>query len=61
MRIRLREDTKPVKVKTRRYSQEQRQFLDEYIAKLLYMGFIRKATTNDWLAAPLLVPKASRD
>ena len=60
MRIRLQKDAKPIKVKVRRYSQEQRRFLDDYIAKLLDMGFIREAKTADWQAAPLLVPKASR-
>ncbi len=61
LRVRQRANVQPVKAKARRYSPEQRAFLDKYIAQLIRMGFCEENATADWQEAPLLVPKrASR-
>ena len=57
MKISLDPSMRPVKVKARRYSAQQRTFLNKYIDKLVDMGFIIPNANADWQAAPLLVPK----
>ena len=58
MEIRLSKEAKPVKVKCRRYSPDQRMFLSRYINQLERMGFVEKMPDAAWQAAPLLVPKS---
>ena len=57
MRVRLRDNCSPVRVKARRYSAEQREFLDAYLHKPLELGFCKEMATASWQAAPLLVHK----
>ena len=57
MRVRLQAGYRPVRVKARRYPQDQRQFLDKYVETLKQMGFFIEMPTAEWQAAPLLVPK----
>ena len=57
MKIRLRPSNNPVRVKARRYSSEQRQFMERYAQKLLDMEFAFVMPTASWQAAPLIVPK----
>lgn len=53
----LQLNCKPVITKPRRYSTEQRKFLDDYIAKCVEYGFIAPNVDSRWAAAPLLVAK----
>lgn len=57
MVIRTKKDSNPVKVRSRRYDTEKRQFLDKYVKELIDMGFWTEMPTADWQAAPLIVPK----
>ena len=57
MRVRLNPDVRPVRVKARRYSPDQRMFSDKYIDTLRAMNFVMDMPTATWQAAPLLVPK----
>jgi len=57
MRVRLKHGYRPIRVKARRYSVEQRRFLNEYVNRLKDMGFVEDMPTAEWQAAPLLVPK----
>ena len=52
MRVRLKENCLPIRVKARRYSAEQREFLDAYLQKLVDLGFCEEMAT-----ATLLVHK----
>jgi len=58
MKIRLREGAEPIKVRTRRYSPDQRAFLQKYVEQLKDMDFVTEMPTATWQAAPLLVPKS---
>lgn len=57
MKIRLKPEKNPVKVRSRRYDFEKRAFLDKDVEKLIEMGFWKPMPTADWQAAPLIVPK----
>ena len=57
MRVRLEPNRRPVRVKARRYSPEQRRFMEKYAEKLLDMDFVMIMPTATWQAAPLIVPK----
>ena len=57
MRVRLKHGYRPIRVKARRYSGEQRNFLNQYVDQLKEMGFFEDMPTAEWQAAPLLVPK----
>lgn len=57
MRVRLQPESKPVRVKARRYSPEQRSFMEKYGDKLLEMDFALVMPTASWQAAPLILPK----
>ena len=55
--LRIRADAKPVKQHLRRFDYERRRAIEEEIAKLLDVGFIRFVSHPDWLANLVLVPK----
>lgn len=57
MRVKLKTGARPVIAKARRYSADQRMFLEKYIDELETMGFVRKNEESQWASAPLLVPK----
>lgn len=57
MRVRLKKDARPIKVKARRYSPEQREFLNAYFKRLMELDFCMEMPTATWQAAPLLVAK----
>jgi len=58
MVIELRENVRPVRVSQRRYPPAKRQFLERVTDKLLELGFLRTSKKTEWVAAPLVVPKA---
>jgi hypothetical protein len=55
--LRIRADTKPVKQCLRQFDDERCKAIEEEIAKLLDVDFIREVLHLDWLANPVLVPK----
>ena len=57
MRVRLNEGDREIRVKVRRYSPDQRAFLDAYLQKLIELGFCEEKPTAAWQAAPLLMAK----
>ena len=56
LKIDLTPDRRPVPVKLRNYSQEQREFLKKFVADLLSCGMVYANPTSSWVCAPLLVP-----
>lgn len=59
MKIVLDDKIKPVRSKVRRYSVEQRKFLNNYMSNLCKMGCLIPNAQASWQAAPHLVPKDS--
>ena len=57
MQIRLAPDSIPVRVKPRRYSEQQSFFLQTKVKELLDLGLIRRNPSSAWASAPLVVPK----
>ena len=57
LKIDLNPDCRPVRVKLRNYSQEQREFLKKFVADLLSCGMVYANPTSSWACAPPLVPK----
>jgi len=57
MRVRLKHGYRPIRVKARRYTGEQRNFLNKYVERLKEMGFAEDMPTAEWQAAPLILPK----
>jgi hypothetical protein len=55
--INLKTDAIPVRVRLRRYSQEQREFLSRFVAQLEASSMVYRNPRAAWCAAPLLVPK----
>jgi hypothetical protein len=55
--ITLKPGATPVRVRLRRYSQEQREFLARFVAQLEAAGLVYRNPRAAWCAAPLLVPK----
>ena len=57
LRIELTPDARPVMVRHRNCSEEQREFLSDMVAKLVGNGKAFPNPTSAWACAPLLVPK----
>jgi len=57
MRVRLKDGYRQIRVKARRYTGEQRDFLNRYVDQRKSLGFVQDMPTAKWQAAPLLVPK----
>lgn len=57
LKIDLVHDAKPVRVRLRNYSQTQKEFLAEFVNKLLDAGMVFPNPSSPWASAPLLVPK----
>ena len=60
MRVRLETGKRAIKVKARRYSADQKEFLEKYVQQLVDMGFFIEMSTANWQAAPNLVEKKGR-
>ena len=58
MKIKLKDDAVPIRVKVRRYSPPQADFLRKKVDQLLDLGLIVRNNTSQWASAPLIVPKA---
>ena len=57
LKVELTPDAKPVRVRLRNYSPPQRQFLKEFVSKLIQAGMVYSNPTSPWAAAPVIVPK----
>jgi len=57
--LKIYPDAKPVFQKPRKQSMEQHNFICEEIRKLLHTGFIEEVHHPEWLANPVIVPKAN--
>jgi hypothetical protein len=56
-RLNIKVDAKPVQQHLRRFDEKKRKAINEELAKLLAVGFIREVQHLDWLANPVLVKK----
>jgi len=52
-------DARPIRQKVRRQALERQDIIRLEVAKLLRAGFIREVRHPDWLANPVVVPKAN--
>ena len=57
LKIELMPNAKPVRVRLRKYSQGQRDFLSDFVKDLVAHGMAYANPTSKWACAPLLVPK----
>jgi len=57
LKIELTPQAEPVKVRLRNYSREQREFLSDFVEKLVRSGMAYPNPTSRWACAPLLVAK----
>ena len=57
-KLAVRPGSQPVKQKIRKQSMEGQEFIHLEIDKLLQAGFIREVQHPEWLANPVVVPKA---
>ncbi len=55
----VRPDARPVRQKVRRQTSERQAFIREEVARLLEADFIREGIHPEWLANPVVVPKAN--
>ena len=55
---RIYPDATPVRQKPRKQSVERQNFIREEVRKLLQAGFIEEVHHPEWLANPVVVPKA---
>nr|AAR87221.1 retrotransposon protein, putative, unclassified [Oryza sativa Japonica Group] len=58
-RLAVRPGATPVRQKVRRQAPERQAFIREEVARLLEAGFIREVIHPEWLANPVVVPKAN--
>nr|AAT81661.1 putative retrotransposon protein [Oryza sativa Japonica Group]ABF97633.1 retrotransposon protein, putative, unclassified [Oryza sativa Japonica Group] len=58
-RLAVRSGARPVWQKVRRQAPERQAFIREEVARLLEVGFIREVIHPEWLANPVVVPKAN--
>jgi hypothetical protein len=57
--LKIYPDARPVQQRPRKQSVERQNFIHEEIKKLLDTGFIREVHHPQWLANPVVVPKAN--
>ena len=57
--LRIYPDAMPVRQKPRKQSVERQNFIREEVRKLLHAGFIEEVHHPEWLANPVVVPKAN--
>jgi hypothetical protein len=59
-KLNVRPDSKPVKQKLRRFSQEKKEAIRREIKRLLEAGFVQEVFHPEWVANPVLVPKKNK-
>ena len=58
LQVQLTSDAKPVRIKLRNYSPEQKEFLKSFVDDLVSNNMAYPNPTSQWAAAPLLVSKS---
>nr|AAP52180.2 retrotransposon protein, putative, unclassified [Oryza sativa Japonica Group] len=58
-RLAVRPDARPIRQNVRRQAPERQAFIREEVTRLLEAGFIREVIHPEWLANPVVVPKAN--
>jgi Reverse transcriptase (RNA-dependent DNA polymerase). len=58
-RLAMRPGARPIRQKVRRQGPERQAFIREEVTRLLEAGFIREVIHPEWLANPVVVPKAN--
>eukprot|EP00178_Gracilaria_changii_P000257 TRINITY_DN1027_c0_g1_i1.p2 TRINITY_DN1027_c0_g1~~TRINITY_DN1027_c0_g1_i1.p2 ORF type:complete len:1106 (+),score=114.18 TRINITY_DN1027_c0_g1_i1:5972-9289(+) len=57
LKIALTPDARPTRVRLRKYSQDQRAFLQKFVSELIRAGMVYPNPSSPWASAPLIVPK----
>ena len=57
LRINLKPGASLFRAKQRRYPAPKREFMTRDVRELVKLGFVKKATSPEWVSAPLIVPK----
>lgn len=60
LRVCLKSDAMPIRAKQRCYPAPKRVFMTHYVRQLMKLGFVKKATSPEWVSAPLTGPKRRR-
>src|SRR5438105_3190640 len=55
--LNVKEGTKPIKQRLRRFVQDQKEAIRDELTKLMVANFIKEVYHPDWLANPVLVKK----
>jgi hypothetical protein len=58
--LKIHHDAKPVQQKPRKQSIKRQNFIREEVCKLLQASFIEEVHHPEWLANPVIIPKANR-
>ncbi len=58
MKVEVDPAARPCIARNRRYTAEERKWLDNYVSRLVEFGLVRPNNNAQWAAAPLLVRKA---
>jgi hypothetical protein len=58
-RLKIHPEAKPVREKSRKQFIELQNFICEEVRKLLQAGFIEEVHHPEWLANPVVIPKAN--
>jgi DNA-binding transcriptional ArsR family regulator len=61
MQVRLKPDARPAKTQSRRYSPDDRAFLDRHTAALLEHGLVYVNHRSRWASAPRIVRKKEQE
>ncbi|GMF48372.1 unnamed protein product [Phytophthora fragariaefolia] len=61
MQVRLKNEARPVRAQPRRYSPNDRAFLDRHTAALLAHGLVYKNHPSRWASAPRIIRKREQD
>ena len=57
LRINLKPGANSVRAKQRRYPAPKRKFMTRNVRELVKLGFVKRATSPEWVSAPFIVPK----
>lgn len=57
LKVRVKLDGAPIRYKERRYLPENEAVVTRYAKELVNLGFVKKATSPQWVSSPLIVPK----
>ena len=61
MNLKLKDGAVPFMAKSRRFTSEQRAFIEKYVGKLEEFGFVKINKNATWAATPVVVPKPTSE